>query len=172
MLGVGRGPNSTEAVSKAVLRRAVSLVGLLPEENLQCRLFLQRRCSRKRSQPKVESSELMTTTRTTILQFSDIHFGSQHGFESVAKDPYTAGVGTLLDHLMADLDRTGCQPDMLVLSGDLTSQASKKEFSLAREFCNALMHKCSLDTSRLIVVPGNHDAVWLQSGEGSCPIYE
>jgi len=107
----------------------------------------------------------MTTTRSTILQFSDIHFGSQHGFETSSKDAYTSGVGSLLDYVIADLEKTRCQPDLLILSGDLTSQASKKEFSLAREFCNALTTKCSLDTSRLIIVPGNHDAVWLPSGD-------
>lgn len=69
-----------------------------------------------------------------IVHLSDLHFGRI--------DPET------LDPLREDL--RGSAPDLLVVSGDLTQRARRREFRAAREFL------ASFDFPR-VVVPGNHD---------------
>lgn len=73
---------------------------------------------------------------TTIMHVSDLHFG---------KD--------FLDRVAAALQRstTELQPDITVVSGDLTQRAKQHEFEAAAVYIGKLAgaHK--------IVVPGNHD---------------
>lgn len=71
---------------------------------------------------------------TTIAHISDLHFG-RHIPEVV--DGLLASLGTI-------------DPDLVVISGDLTQRALPPEFTAARDFLR------SLKWPRL-VVPGNHD---------------
>ena len=72
---------------------------------------------------------------TKLLQISDPHFG------------------TVQPDVMEALVRMARaqQPDLLVLSGDITQRARVKEFSQARAFCDrlAIAHR--------LAIPGNHD---------------
>ena len=71
---------------------------------------------------------------TAIAQLSDIHFGSE-------------GEGAAA----ALVDALNREPlDLVILSGDLTMAARKREFELAREFIRALK-------APTLCVPGNHD---------------
>ena len=70
----------------------------------------------------------------TIVHLSDLHFGRV--------DPAT------LEPLREDV--RAASPDLLVVSGDLTQRARRREFHAAREFLD------SFDLPR-VVVPGNHD---------------
>jgi 3',5'-cyclic AMP phosphodiesterase CpdA len=72
---------------------------------------------------------------TTIAHISDVHFGRE--------DPVI--VRGLLQAIAE------AAPDIVVLSGDLTQRARKKQFKAARNFLNALPEVPQ------IVVPGNHD---------------
>jgi 3',5'-cyclic AMP phosphodiesterase CpdA len=71
----------------------------------------------------------------TIAHISDIHFGRE--------DP--AIVEGLLQAVSA------AAPDIIVVSGDLTQRARKKQFRAAREFL------LDLPAVPQIVIPGNHD---------------
>lgn len=103
----------------------------------------------------------MAHARSTILHLSDLHFGDHHGFRTDSTDEYDRGVGSLLDHLTSDLDKIDCHPDILVVSGDLTSMAHGPEFQRASSFISELLGRHKLDKSRIVVVPGNHDVIWL-----------
>lgn len=72
----------------------------------------------------------------TLLQISDLHFGP----------PYVPRVGEAV--LRA---ATSLQPDLIVISGDLTQRAKPEQFHEARQFLDRLP-----DVPQ-IVVPGNHD---------------
>lgn len=79
----------------------------------------------------------MKTTRTimTIAHISDLHFGRE--------DPGV--VAGLRDALWA------AEPDLVVVSGDLTQRAKKRQFRAARSFLDTMPKVPRL------VVPGNHD---------------
>jgi 3',5'-cyclic AMP phosphodiesterase CpdA len=70
----------------------------------------------------------------TIAHISDLHFGRT--------DP------AVLEGLKRAI--RGAHPDVVVVSGDLTQRARKREFAQARDFLNTLPQP-------QIVVPGNHD---------------
>ncbi|MEP7348260.1 MAG: metallophosphoesterase family protein [Gemmatimonadaceae bacterium] len=70
----------------------------------------------------------------TLVHLSDLHFGTV--------DPVL--VGPLVDRIRR------VQPDVVVVSGDLTQRARSEQFKDAREFLDRLPRP-------LIVVPGNHD---------------
>lgn len=73
---------------------------------------------------------------TRILHISDLHFGP----------PFVSSVAeALLEYIPA------LQPDVIVISGDLTQRARREQFQQARDFINRLP-----DVPRLII-PGNHD---------------
>ncbi len=74
----------------------------------------------------------------TIVHLSDIHFGKI--------DP--AAIGPLLRSVHE------ARPDLVIVSGDLTQRALRKEFHAARDFLHSL-------PGPQIIVPGNHDIpIW------------
>lgn len=70
-----------------------------------------------------------------IAHISDLHFGRE--------DP------AVVEGLLADL--AAAAPDVVVISGDLTQRARKRQFRAARDFLLRLPHVPQ------VVVPGNHD---------------
>jgi len=71
---------------------------------------------------------------TTLAHISDLHFG--------AESP------ELVEGLLEDLGSV--EPSLVVVSGDLTQRARRKEFMAARRFLDRI-------PSPRLVVPGNHD---------------
>jgi 3',5'-cyclic AMP phosphodiesterase CpdA len=71
-----------------------------------------------------------------LLHISDLHFGKH----------YVAEVGEALLRTAHEL-----QPDLVIVSGDLTQRAKEAEFAAARLFLDRLPGEAR------IVVPGNHD---------------
>jgi len=80
----------------------------------------------------------MVKTENTlrILQISDLHFGP----------PFVPRVGTALLRVAPQLD-----PDVVIVSGDMTQRARREQFIEAREYLNQLPDVPTL------VIPGNHD---------------
>ena len=72
---------------------------------------------------------------TTLVQISDLHFGALNGATLAP-----------LQKRISDL-----QPDLLVVSGDLTQRARPHQFDEAATFI-ASLHDCPR-----LIVPGNHD---------------
>jgi 3',5'-cyclic AMP phosphodiesterase CpdA len=72
---------------------------------------------------------------TVLLQISDPHFGTERPevVEALVR--------------LAQSQR----PDVVVLSGDITQRATKRQFAAARAFCDRL------GAGALLVIPGNHD---------------
>src|ERR687883_374341 len=74
----------------------------------------------------------------TIVQLSDLHCGTQFFLPN------------LLERAIAETNEL--EPDVVVISGDLTSHGFKEEYAVAREFLNRI------DCESMIVIPGNHDS--------------
>src|SRR3954447_5792438 len=73
-----------------------------------------------------------------IVQLSDLHSGQQF---------------FLPDHLERAIAETNeLAPDVVVISGDLTSHGFKDEYVLAREYLNRV------ECDAMVVIPGNHDS--------------
>ena len=71
---------------------------------------------------------------TTVAHISDLHFGRE--------EPRVA------EGLLADL--SGLRPRLVVLSGDLTQRARRRQFAAARDFLARI-------EAPPLIVPGNHD---------------
>jgi len=79
-----------------------------------------------------------------IAHLSDIHFG--------AHDP------RIVDAATAWLEER--RPDLVIISGDLTQRARVEQFRAASAWLNRL-RAAGL---KLLVIPGNHDTKWSESG--------
>jgi len=75
------------------------------------------------------------TEPITIVQISDLHFGT-----------VMPGVSQALIDCINTID-----PQLLIISGDITQRARSEQFKLAREFFDKLV------IQQRILVPGNHD---------------
>src|SRR5437016_1939618 len=73
-----------------------------------------------------------------IVQLSDLHCGQQFFLPQH------------LERAIAEVNEM--QPDVVVISGDLTSNGFKDEYVLAREYLNRVECKA------MVVIPGNHDS--------------
>ncbi|MGZ4201060.1 MAG: metallophosphoesterase family protein [Thermoleophilaceae bacterium] len=74
----------------------------------------------------------------TIAQMSDLHCGSPHF------------VPSLLERAIAEVNELA--PDVVIVSGDLTSDGFAQEFQTARDYLDRI------ECQSLIVIPGNHDS--------------
>ena len=108
----------------------------------------------------------MARSSVRILHLSDIHFGRDHRF-----DPKNAGgvpkasLTNLLDSIVSDADVLNAKPDIVVVSGDLTSTARKEEFGMAGDFLRGIRKRFELQAEDFIIVPGNHDVSWGKKGD-------
>jgi HipA-like protein len=94
----------------------------------------------------------------TLLHLSDLQFGPHHRFER-ADAP-----GGLLYRLREDLgrmrDEEGLQPDLVLLTGDLTEHGRRSQFTEVLSFAHGLLEVTGLGPRRIVMVPGNHDINW------------
>ena len=74
----------------------------------------------------------------TIVQLSDLHCGTQFFLPN------------LLERAIAETNEL--EPDVVVISGDLTSNGFKEEYAMARRYLNGI------ECAAMIVIPGNHDS--------------
>ena len=72
---------------------------------------------------------------TIVLQVSDPHFGTE-------REPVVDALRRLVQQQ---------QPDLLLLSGDITQRATRAQFTAARTFID------SLQVTQVLSIPGNHD---------------
>jgi 3',5'-cyclic AMP phosphodiesterase CpdA len=73
-----------------------------------------------------------------IVQLSDLHCGQQFFLPQ------------LLERAIAEVNELA--PDVVIVSGDLTSNGFKDEYALAREYLN------TIECESIVVIPGNHDS--------------
>lgn len=69
-----------------------------------------------------------------IIHISDLHFGREKG--------------AAVNALTGEIEKS--DPDVVVISGDLTQRAKRKEYALAKKFVDRFV--CPK-----VIIPGNHD---------------
>lgn len=95
---------------------------------------------------------LLAPRLPAILHLSDIHFGTQH-------EHGTYSLETLRRALESELAAfiRPARPNVVVISGDLTSKGARDEFEAALEFVTWLRTELNLARDAVCFVPGNHD---------------
>lgn len=107
----------------------------------------------------------------SLLHISDVHFGSNHYFDNLAinKEPHVPDedrpslVRSLIQAMQArDFE---LQPDLVLLSGDITQTAATSEFSQCRSLLTTLYRHITDRVGedairRVLAIPGNHDVNW------------
>jgi Icc protein len=74
----------------------------------------------------------------TIVQLSDLHCGTQFFLPN------------LLERAIAEVNELA--PDVVVVSGDLTTHGFKDEYALAKRYLD------TIECESIVVIPGNHDS--------------
>ncbi|KJU85321.1 phosphohydrolase [Candidatus Magnetobacterium bavaricum] len=94
-----------------------------------------------------------------IWQLSDIHFGKDNQIEDNPRQ-----LAALLTGIVRDFPKL--KPDVIVISGDVTSVAQKSEFKQFYDFCEILSSFIwgKKIPHNILVVPGNHDIKWTKNG--------
>ncbi|MFM7200606.1 MAG: metallophosphoesterase family protein, partial [Myxococcota bacterium] len=95
------------------------------------------------------------TPSFTLLHLSDLHFGQDRG-EATARFDQKLVTRALLEDVQ-QLVKEGLKPDHIVLTGDVAFSAQPEEYKAASAWLRELCRECGLETSRLLMVPGNHD---------------
>ena len=95
-----------------------------------------------------------------ILHLSDLHFGS----EQDANQWYSQ----LAYDITKELDCLSL--DLVIVSGDITHHADKKEYRAALTFFEKILNKFALKSDQIIFVPGNHDVDWTISKSSYSPM--
>jgi 3',5'-cyclic AMP phosphodiesterase CpdA len=80
----------------------------------------------------------VTKSPVVVAHISDFHIGSYHF------------VANLMNRTILELNEL--QPDIVVITGDLTNEGFRQEYVTAKSYLD------SLECERVVVVPGNHDS--------------
>lgn len=93
---------------------------------------------------------LRSLKRKYILHLSDLHFVES----SHASLSYTQLLLDLKQQLHIE------KLSAIVVSGDITNQATKEQFAIAQNFLKKIGSAFNVQTERFVSVPGNHDINW------------
>lgn len=104
-------------------------------------------------------THLASGSDAIIWQLSDIHFGIYNLLDNQPCELATL-FGFILD------EHPSLKPDIIIVSGDLSSVAEKDEFKKFNEFLTHLSDIIWGESKpqRILVVPGNHDTKWIANG--------
>ncbi len=86
-----------------------------------------------------------------ILHLSDLHFSGKEGEDS-------RWFGQLSEDLTSELQCPNL--DLVIVSGDIANHADEAEYEAAKQFLYLLCLRFSLQQSKVVIVPGNHDVNW------------
>jgi WD40 repeat protein len=99
----------------------------------------------------------------TIVHLSDLRCGWRHRFGSLAPaavdDTFEAFVAGMLDDIgrLRDAGGRAVEPDLLLLTGDLTESARPSELRDVLFFVDSLAQGLGLGRDRVALIPGNRD---------------
>ncbi|MFT5603035.1 MAG: 3',5'-cyclic AMP phosphodiesterase CpdA [Flavobacteriales bacterium] len=110
------------------------------------------------------------STKNSILQLSDLHFGKDHSFRDPSQNKMSdLSRETLSNCLITDLKYINLQNDIeaIVITGDITTQGDWSDETMESIECELLAICKALNISILDVyfVPGNHDVVRYDEGQ-------
>ncbi|MFO1431027.1 MAG: metallophosphoesterase [Candidatus Competibacteraceae bacterium] len=99
---------------------------------------------------KIYTEVTKSINNIKILHLSDIHLSTRNQAE------------LYLSQLKADLiqELKVSKLDYVVISGDIANCSKSEEYDAATLIIDGLINQFSLDSSKFIIVPGNHDLNW------------
>lgn len=95
-----------------------------------------------------------------ILQISDLHFGSFHGYVTERSVPGTSVGGvTLCDRLSQIIEGSGLEVGVVFVTGDLASRGVdiRRTLEQFEAMASRLRTRFGLLPTQYVIVPGNHD---------------
>lgn len=114
-----------------------------------------------------------STSTTVVVHLSDLHFGNKetkngltemHRFRADDENSSTLEESLVRD--LRDLESHGVlrtSEIALVVSGDLTYNATRGEFDEALTFLTGICDALSISHESVVIVPGNHDVNWAEA---------
>jgi 3',5'-cyclic AMP phosphodiesterase CpdA len=95
----------------------------------------------------------------TLLHLSNLQFGPRSGEfgDRPVMELIHAKVRMFGEELTRLRNADNLQPQLIVVSGDVTESGMPKEFEAARQFLEGLAEHLNLKRDRVVIVPGNHD---------------
>lgn len=102
------------------------------------------------------------TNMIYILHISDIHLGT----DEQAKNHLFTLKSDLKNELQVD------RLNYIVISGDIAQSSAENEYDAALELISGIAKEFSLDSDKIIIVPGNHDLNWDLSEQSYKFIYK
>jgi hypothetical protein len=109
----------------------------------------------RQTAPTHFSKEIFESPSRTMLWLSDTHF-SEQGHHAFPLKPEPAAEN-LAGALKRDFGKAHPVVAGVIISGDITWKALRREFELAEEFIRQLTFWFPLDSDHLAICPGNHD---------------
>ena len=92
-------------------------------------------------------------TQITWLHLSDLHIREEPGSK------YNLDV--VLDALLKDIQEFTVEKNLklnfIIITGDIANKGMDKDYALANNFLDNLLHITNLTKDQLLVIPGNHD---------------
>ncbi len=98
-----------------------------------------------------------------IAVISDLHIGDEARSEDFRPESYSTS--TCIDKCYKDdfisfVHKKGITADYLIITGDITNQATLCEFELAKNIIPDLASSMNIPEDHVICIPGNHDVDW------------
>ncbi|MGH4027070.1 MAG: TIR domain-containing protein, partial [Pseudonocardiaceae bacterium] len=151
-----RGPDGTPAPWPVSDNQLDDEPGVPPASDAVARLSRRRIPVAAPAYPPVAPDGENARSSVTVLHLPGPRFG-----RGLARDGAPKTADELQAQIYGELTRLAGdgapEPDLLVVTGDLTENGSRREFAVATEFLTGLRVLLGLEPNRLVVVPGGHD---------------
>ncbi len=99
------------------------------------------------------------TNKLLLLHISDFHLGRLN--RHTGSNTYFAKIFDEIKNKLRDKNIKFSDINLVIFTGDFTSEASETDFSHAKSFVKEVLYR-DFDKDQLIIIPGNHDLEWIR----------
>ena len=99
------------------------------------------------------------TSKLLLLHISDFHLGKLN--PHTGGNVYFAKIFDEIKNKLRDKNIKFSDINLIIFTGDFTSEASGIDFSHAKSFVKEVLYR-DFDKDQLIIIPGNHDLEWIK----------
>jgi len=99
------------------------------------------------------------TSKLLLLHISDFHLGKLN--PHTGSNVYFAKIFDEIKNKLREKSIKFSDINLIIFTGDFTSEASKIDFSHAKSFIEKVLYR-DFNKDQLIIIPGNHDLEWIK----------
>ncbi|GAH42635.1 unnamed protein product [marine sediment metagenome] len=99
------------------------------------------------------------TSKLLLLHISDFHLGKLN--PHTGSNVYFAKIFDKIKNKLKDKNIEFSEINLIIFTGDFTSEASMIDFSNAKSFIEKVLLR-DFYKDQLIIIPGNHDLEWIK----------